>query len=80
MATTQQITGALRKSGKIAFQNIKGQPLRRGYQVSQWKKGVVGVLTGDHETREEYRQILEAAGFKTWRVDGIANDGFFVEG
>ena len=79
MATTQQITGALRKAGKIAYQNIKGKPIRHGYQVAQWKKGLVGVLTGNHETREEFRRIVKESGFETFLVDGIATDGFFVK-
>ena len=79
MATTQQIVGALRKAGKVAYLNVKGKPIRYGYRVARWNRGTVGVLAGTHETREELMQIIEAAGFRTYIVSGMAPDGFFVD-
>ncbi len=80
MATTQQIVGILKKAG-LKSQKITRGKVRRGYSVSKWNRGLIGVCLGynDSDSMGRVKGLMEDAGLKYTRRVNMASDGYFVE-
>lgn len=81
MATTAKIVAVLRKAGKAAQRYKKGRRVQDGYTMSQWNKGLVGILvnTSDVAEIESFKKVITDAGFKVFKPETVcAIDGFFV--